>query len=146
MIQNRKQLKTSSIVVLIFAALTLIKIIADVWYMDFSIVEIPEGLPDNTIMIVKIIFAAISFVCLLPQVYIGCKGLKMAKAPDSSRAHIVWGTILLVFAVIGLFSPAFAIIKQEEVSENVSTLFSVLLEVIVFYEYVKYARLVQKGE
>ena len=87
----------------------------------------------------------VSLVCLLPQVYIGIKGLKIAKNPDSSKGHIVWGIILLAFAIIGMVSPLVAVIKQDEVFENASALLSILIEVAFFYDYVKCARVVAKA-
>lgn len=143
--QSRKYLKISSIVVLIFAGLTLLNLVSELLFGELNRAEIPAGSPENILLITKIILLVVSILLLLPQVYVGIKGLKMAKNPDSSKAHIIWGTILLVIAVLGLVSPAIALIKQEDVFNNVSELFSILVDVIVFFDYVKYARRVSRG-
>ena len=143
--QTRKHLKFSSLAILALAGVSLINIVSELLFGEINNAEIPAGSPDNILLITKIILMAVSFLFLLPQVYIGIKGLKVAKNPDSSKGHIVWGIILLVFAIIGMISPLIAVIKQEEVFENASALLSILIEVAFFYDYVKYARVVAKA-
>ena len=140
--QARKNLKNMSIVVLLLAAATLVQIGTELMLGELNSVEIPAGSPDNILLITKIRLLSISFVLLLPQLYIGIKGLKEAKSPTDSKGHIVWGMILFVLTLVGLISPAVAIIKREAVLENVSSLCSILVEVVVFFDYIKYARLV----
>ena len=142
---TRKHLKFSSLAILAMAGLTFINIVSELLLGELNGAEIPAGSPDKTLLITKIILMVVSFLFLLPQVYVGIKGLKIAKNPDSSKGHIVWGTILLVIAVIGLLSPIVAIVKQEAVFENASELLSVAVEVAFFYDYVKYARAVAKA-
>ena len=144
--QSRKHLKTWSIVVLIFTGLSLLDLVTELLFGDLNSVTIPEGSPENILLITKIILLAVSLLFLLPQLYIGIKGLKMAKNPDTSRGHIVWGTILLVISVIGLIAPVIAIIKQENIFENISQFASILIEALVFYDYVKYAKAVRLGK
>ena len=144
--QSRKHLKTWSIVVLIFTGLSLLDLVTELLFGDLNSVTIPEGSPENILLITKIILLAVSLLFLLPQLYIGIKGLKMAKNPDTSRGHIVWGTILLVISVIGLIPPVIAIIKQENIFENISQFAGILIEALVFYDYVKYAKAVRLGK
>ena len=142
---SRKGLKISSIVVLIFAVVSVLNIVSELLFGDLNNAEIPAGSPDNILLITKIILLAVSFVLLLPQIYIGLKGLKLAKYPDSSRLHIVIGIILLVLTAVDLISPMISVIKMESVFQNVSELCGVIVEVMVYYEYVKYARAVSQG-
>ena len=142
---SRKGLKISSIVVLIFAGVSVLNIVSELLFGDLNNAEIPAGSPDNILLITKIILLAVSFVLLLPQIYIGLKGLKLAKYPDSSRLHIVIGIILLVLTAVDLISPMISVIKMESVFQNVSEFLGVIVEVMVYYEYVKYARAVSQG-
>ena len=142
----KKNLKVLSIVILIFAGLTLLSLCVELLPDDFSGAEIPEGSPENIVLITKIFLMTLTVIMLLPQIYIGIKGIKMAKNPDSSKAHIVWAIILLAFSVIAIISPLVAIFKQEAVKENVSDLCNILVEAIMFFEYIVYARAVAKGE
>ena len=113
--QARKNLKTSSIIVLALAGLSLLNLIFGIFFGDLSTelnnATIPDGAPDNVILITKIFVLVVSILILLPQLYVGLKGLKMAKKPDSSRGHIVWGIILVVFTACGLLSPFVALIQ-----------------------------------
>ena len=148
--QARKNLKTSSIIVLVLAGLSLINILFELFFGEFSKalsgVTIPEGAPENIVLIAQIFVLAVSLLILLPQVYIGIKGLKIAKKPDSSRGHIIWGIILLVFTAFGLFSPFVALIqKNGEAFDNISELCSIAVDVFILFEYVKFARDVRKN-
>ena len=143
--QSRKHLKISSIVVLILAGVTLLNLVSELLFGEINRAEIPVGAPDNILLITKIILLVVSVVLLLPQIYIGMKGIKVAKKPDSSKGHIILGTVLLVIATLALVSPAIAIFNREDVFNNVSELLSIAVEVIVFFDYVKYARAVAKG-
>lgn len=148
--QARKNLKTSSIIVLVLAGLSLINILFELFFGEFSKAlsgaTIPEGAPENIVLIAQIFVLAVSLLILLPQVYIGIKGLKIAKKPDSSRGHIIWGIILLVFTAFGLISPFVALIqKNGEAFDNISELCSIAVDVFILFEYVKFARDVRKN-
>ena len=142
--QSRKNLKILSIVMVVFAVLTLLSLVTELIFGNFNDAVIPEGSPDNILLITKIFVAVISFAFLLPQIYVGIKGLKMAKNPDSSKGHIIWATILLVISVIGLVSPIVSIIKLEAIFENISTIITILVDVVIYYLFIKYAKIVAK--
>ena len=143
--QKKKQLKSASILVLIFAGLSLVKTIVELIFTDLDVATIPEGLPENILLITKIVFAVISVLLLIPNVYIGIKGLKLASKPDSSaKAHIVWGIILLVLTVLSLVSPITDIMQKQNVSANISILLGGLLDAIVLFDYVKCAKALAK--
>ena len=144
--QSRKQFKIASLVVLIFTAFTLVNLIAEIFYGDLSNAALPEGAPSNATAITQIFLLVFSFVMLLPQVYIGWKGLRVAKNPDDSKGHIIWAAILLGFAALGLIESVITMIQQGGTYENFSGLFGGLLEAVIFYEYIQYARAVLKGQ
>ena len=137
---SRTNLKIASFIVLLFAALTLVQLISELCFGEINNAVIPDGAPANVLLITKVVVISVSFICLLPQVYIGIKGLMMAKNPTSSRVHIIIAIVLFALTAIGLISPAVAIIKKSEVGSNVSEIFSVLLELVIFYDYIVYAK------
>ena len=148
--QARKNLKSSSIIVLALAGLSLLNMLFEIFFgelnQELSGATIPEGSPNNIVLIAKIVVLVISVLMLLPQVYIGIKGLKMAKKPDASSAHIVWGIILIVFTVLALVTPFVAFVKGEgEAFGNASEFLSIAVDAVILYEYVKYARIVRNG-
>lgn len=146
--QTRKQLKIYSVIVLALAGLSLLNILFGLFFSEFSEVlknaAIPEGAPDNIFLITQIFVLVISFLLLLPQAYIGIKGLKMAKTPNSSKGHIVWGIILIAFTAGGLISPFLALIQGNgEAFGNIAELCSIAVDVFILFEYVKYAMAVR---
>ena len=142
---SRKHLKINSIIILIFAACTLLNIIAELFFGDLSTVTIPDGAPNNIVLITQIFMLVFSAILLLPQIYIGFKGIKVAKKPDSSKAHIVWAIILFVCAVITLLSSAIAMITTGDVKGSIAAILSVFVEVAVYFDYIKHAKIVAKN-
>ena len=146
MSQTRKKLKAVSIVVLALAGLSMLNLAFELFFGEsFNSAEIPEGSPDNIILIAKIVVAVISFIVLLPQIYIGFKGIKVANNPDSSRAHIIWGFILFVLTLISLISPLMAIIKLEDVFANVAQFLSVAVDAAILFSYIRFSKMVSEG-
>ena len=133
-----------ALIVLLFAGLTLLGIITELVYGDLNSAQIPAGAPENILLITKTFVMVIALLLMLPKVYVGVKGLKMAKAPNASKGHIIVAAIILAFSIFSLIDPAMAILKQDGTSGNVSSLFNILLEVTIYYEYIKNARLVAK--
>ena len=140
--QTRKNLKTTSILVLLFAVLDLVRVIVSLIFDGFGSAE---GATDGAVLVANIIVLSVTGICLIPQVYIGLKGIKVANAPDSSKAHIIWAMILFVITVLSLISPIIGLIKKDAGSDNVGTLLALLLEGVIYFEYVKYARDIAKG-
>lgn len=138
--QERKQLKTSSWIVLLFAGLTLVQIIAELLFGEMN----SMGAPDNILLITKMVLLGFSVLFLLPKAYVGFKGLRIAKKPNASKGHIIWAGIIFVLSVLSLLDPAIAILKREGVAGNASAFFSILVEVVIYYDYIKHARAIAK--
>ena len=142
--QARKHLKISSFVVLLFAGLTLLQIITELVFGELNSAQIPAGAPENTLLITKIIVLVVSLLLLLPSVYVGLKGLRIAKEPNSSKGHIIWAGIIFVFSILELIDPVVGILKYGSWGENAGALFSIALDMVIYYDYIKYARAVAK--
>ena len=142
----RKNLKVSAILVLIFAGLSLIRTICDMIFLDPSKVTVPEGSPENIVLIAKFVIIGIALVVLLPQVYVGVKGLKLASNPGPAKACIVWATILFVISILSIISPIAGLIKHEFIGSNVSALLDAVVDILIYFEFIKYAKTVSQGE
>ena len=142
--QAKKHLKWTSIALLALAGSTLLQIVAELLFGDLNNAEIPAGSPDHILMITKIILLGFSCVMLFPQVYVGVKGLLVVKAPNASKGHIVWAIVLFVFTLVDLLSPAFALVMQDNVNENLSLLLGGLVEASVYFDYIKYAKVIAR--
>ena len=147
--KTRNNLKTVSIVVLALAGLSLLNTLFELFFgelkAELNSATAPAGSPDNIVFITQIFLLVISFLILLPHAYIGFKGIKIAKTPDSSKAHIIWGIILLVFTAAALISPFLALIQGGNAFENIAELCSILVDVAVLVQYVSLASAVRKG-
>ena len=143
--QTRKNLKLSSIAVLALAVFSLLQILSVLLYGEFNNAAIPEDAPENILLITKIFVFSVSFLLTLPNIYIGIKGLRIAKKPNSSKGHIVWGIILLVLASLSLISPVVDFINNGFKFDSISEFFSIAVEVIVFFEYIKYSISLRKA-
>lgn len=148
MAQAKKNLKTYSIIVLALGALTLINLLFELFFGELNgelnNATIPDGAPANVAMIARIFILVISLLFLLPQFYIGIKGLKIVKKPDSSRAHIVWGVILTVFTALTWISSFLAFFQGDgDAFGKVAEFFSIAVDVYVLFEYVRYAKAVR---
>jgi hypothetical protein len=146
---TRKNLRTVSIVVLALAGLSLLSVLFETFFGELHETlkgaAIPEGAPDNIVMITKVFVLVISVLLLIPQVYIGIKGIKIAAKPDDSCAHIVWGIILIVINAGGLISPFIAFLQGNEAFGNGAEILSILVDIGILFEFVKLSKDVREG-
>ena len=141
--KNTRNLKNYSVIALGLAFLSLINIIFELFFGELNKelinASIPEGSPENIVLITKVFVLVVSLFVILPQIYIGFKGIKIAKNPNRSIGHIIWGIILVIFTAGALITPFLALIKGEDALANGSELLSIGVDVFVLVEYVKYA-------
>lgn len=141
----RKNLKLMSLVVLALAAVTFVRTILDAFSIDFDMAALPEGTTAGMVLAAQIVLCALSFILLLPQIYVGVKGLKISKKPDDSKAHIVWAIILTVISAIGIISPVSNIINAGNIVDNVVAIVDMATDVAVYIAYIAYAKQVLKA-
>ena len=138
---TRKELKLTSIAILVFAALSLVSVITSIIFGDFSSLA---DTPDGILLASKIIVVVIAALILLPQVYVGVKGIKIAKAPVSTKAHIVWATILLVISVISVIMFVVDLFEAGNTAQEVGDLCNAVVEGVLFFEYIRLAKAIAK--
>lgn len=144
MSNSRNHLKEASFLVLLFTAFSFIRMIIQV-FVGFEADPTQVGVSHEIIVVTMIVMFVVGLILLLPQLYVGVKGMKIAKNPTSSKGHIVWAVILLVFSAFGIISTVTSIAEQINVVDNVITLVDHALDVIVYCMYIKYANRVLKG-
>ena len=142
--QNRKHLRISSFLVLFMAALTLLRLLAELAWGEINYAIIPDGAPENVISIAKTFLLVTSLLFLLPEVYVGIKGLRIAKKPNLSKGHIVWAIIIFALTVINIVSPLIGVVSGDNQKENLSTVLSLVVSASIYFDYIKYARLIAK--
>ena len=138
--KTRKNLKELSIVALIFVGLSLIRMIVDVCLNGFGeIKDLPEGVSESVGQVALVVVWVLGILFLIPQIYVGVKGIKQANNPTPGKAHIVWAFILAAMSVLSTIS-AMSKLSHGYSTENLLTLIDVLLNVIIFVAYFYYAR------
>ena len=142
--QTRKYLKLSSIAVLALAFFSLLQIVSELLYGELNNAVIPEGAPENILPITKIVLFSVALLLTLPNIYIGIKGLRIAKKPNSSKGHIVWAIIILAIAALFLIEQGVGFIHDGFNFESISAFCSIVVEVAVFVEYIRLAIAVRK--
>jgi hypothetical protein len=138
--KNRKELKSFSIVILAFVALDLIKIIISLFVKGLPLPnEIPEGMSKDIVQITTIIIFAVSLIILIPQIYVGVKGLMIANGAKSGNAHIIWAIILVALSAIATISGIVDITKAFSF-DAVLNILSPAVDVVIFAFYYFYAK------
>ena len=135
----KRNLKEISIVLLILVGLSLVRMIVEVALGGLMVQELPEGVTEELMQAALIIVFVIGLLILLPQIYVGIKGIKESKKPTSSRAHIVWAKIIFVLSIIALISPISSLIQGADIVDNVLTLVDILLDVVLYFLFIIYA-------
>jgi hypothetical protein len=100
----RKNIRELSVVMLLLAAFSFIRLIVDVMFTDFSSANLPDGVTASVVFVVKVVMCAVGLILLLPQIYVGVKGVKVSKNSKVSTAAIVWDIILAVISVLAAVS------------------------------------------
>lgn len=143
--KNKKNLKILSILILALAVYSLIRIVLSVFSIDLNPEDLTDGASATHLLIGQIFVCVVSVILLIPQIFVGIKGIKVSNNPDSSKAHIVWAVILTVLSVIGILSPASELIKGVAVLDNLLTVADMALDAIIYIEYINYAKKLVKA-
>jgi uncharacterized membrane protein len=143
--KNKKNLKILSILILALAVYSLIRIVLSVFSIDLNPEDLTDGASATHLLIGQIFVCVVSVILLIPQIFVGIRGIKVSNNPDSSKAHIVWAVILTVLSVIGILSPASELIKGVAVLDNLLAVADMVLDAIIYIEYINYAKKLVKA-
>ena len=138
--KTRKQLKEISVVILILAAFSLIRAVVDVILTDFSQASRLEGVTPGLILATQIFLIVFAFVLMIPEIYVGVKGIKIANASSSSKAPIVWAVILAIFSGVGVISSVSSLIQQGDLVGDLLELADKVVDVLLYITYINYAK------
>ena len=128
----------ASIIVILFAILTLVDIAAELFVVDGNFAGI-DGMMQNVELITGSFVMLLSFIFLLPEFYVGFKGIKVARDPDSSKAHIFFAILIFIIAILNVISAIVAIISQVDIAGNGVYGIDNVFRAIVYFVYIKCA-------
>lgn len=137
--QTKKNLRIISLCLVIFSIVSLALAAMDLitFWMDR---DNYSGTSDGVVLASIGIVGVMSLLMVAVQIYIGLKGMKVAKEPDSSKGHITWATVLLVLSIIALVSPVMEMIQTKAIVANVVTIIDCLVDVFLYYYFIKWAK------
>ena len=137
--QTKKNLRIISLCLVIFSIVSLALAAMDLitFWMDR---DNYSGTSDGVVLASIGIVGVMSLLMVAVQIYIGLKGMKVAKEPDSSKGHITWATVLLVLSIIALVSPVMEMIQTKAIVANVVTIIDCLVDVHLYYYFIKWAK------
>ena len=144
----RKNIKVTGICII---ALALLKLVASIVNFVTKGVEVPESMitPELTrdaVYAIMVVAWVVTLILHLPSFYVGFKGLKVAKNPDNSKAHIVWATILLVFAVISVLSQVGELSKATDMLDAILKIVDEVCIGTLYVFYILEAKKIRAGE
>ena len=137
--KSRKNLKEFSIVVLIFAGLSLLRLLFELCLGELNSMPLPEGVSAEALLVTKIILFCIGCFLTFPQIYIGVRGIMIAKNPTPAKAHIVVAIVLLVSILVTLGTPIINLMNGVSPLDNISDLCNIILNACVTFIYIRYA-------
>ena len=143
MTNSRKNLRDISTIVLFFAVINCVREVLNIFLVDFKMATLPEGATEGLVLVTQIVMAAFALIFLIPDLYVGVKGLKVAKKPDSSKAHIVWATILAVLSVFALLSHISGL-AQSGIVNGLINIIGTAADVAIYVCYIVCAKQVRK--
>jgi uncharacterized membrane protein len=144
MSKNRKELKLISILILVLVAVTFIRVIVDACLNGiYQFKEIPNGMTEDMMKVRSIIAFVLSFAMFFPQIYVGVKGLELAKDSTKGKAHIVLVVILIIVFGVSAISGVVSLAKNFD-SMKLLEVFDAVADVALFGCYYVYARRVEK--
>ena len=137
--QTKKNLRIISLCLVIFSIVSLALAAMDLitFWMDR---DNYSGTSDGVVLASIGIVGVMSLLMVAVQIYIGLKGMKVAKEPDSSKGHITWATVFLVLSIIALVSPVMEMIQTKAIVANVVTIIDCLVDVLLYYYFIKWAK------
>lgn len=139
---NRNHLKIASAIILLFTALNFLRTAGG--FVIGNLAMLPDDTSKRVVFFVRILLVVVTFVFMLPQLYVGVRGLRIAKNPCATKGHIVWAWILLVLAVIGLFENIASLVQQGALLSKCYSLILVLLSIASYLYYIVFAQAIAK--
>ena len=143
---SKRNLKSMSVLILVLAAISFVRLILNAMLPEFTPDQLPAGATEGVVLASRIVMCVFGLVLLVPQIYVGTKGFKISNGSASfTKAPVVWATILAILSAISLISPISGLIQNGVTVGHVLELADFALDVVVYFVYIKYANEVLKA-
>ena len=142
---QKRNLKSASFLILFLTLLAVVRLVLNVIQSGFEVTEVPAGMTPEVAKIVMIFGFVVAIVLLIPRLYVGVKGIKVANEPSDAKAHIIWAVLFLIVGIWSMTTDISAIIKAKDLVMDILTLVSSACEVFAYALFVYCAVKIRKG-
>ena len=145
MSKNRKRLQIASLIILTITLFILVRNIVNVSIHGFEATTIPEelietGVTLETLTIVNIILFVVSLLILIPDAYVGIKGLQIVKSKTEKKSHITLAKIFVVLYGLTFVSTCMSFTTTTNLPLTIISLVVELFATLAFLFYAIYAK------
>lgn len=147
--ENRKKLHDYSLALIFLAVLDLFVYFANLatGVINGTINDALKTIEPNMVDAVKIVLlvvAVLMAILTLSEAFIGFKGLKVAREPNSDKGYITASKVLLVLCVIAFASQIVSLFGgNTDIVSEVFNIISVALDIVIFAIFIKVANSVR---
>lgn len=148
--ENRKKLHDYSIIIICFAVLNVFTFAGTVIasLVDGSIGKALDTVEADMVGAVKIgliIFSVLTALLTFSDAFIGIKGLKVSREPNTDKGYIIAAKIFFVLSVLATISAAAALAdKNTQIIDGILTLANAVIDVFLYALFIKAANAVRK--
>lgn len=141
--KTKRDLWITSVVILVLTLIVVVNAIIGAASTGFTFNAAPvDGLSKEIVQIILIITWAIGLIVLIPQIYVGYTGMKIAKdqADPRKKGHLIWAIILAIFSLISVITSISNIANSKNLASDIINLVDAILSVLLFGGYVFFVR------
>ena len=148
--ENRKKLHDYSIIMICFAVLNVFTFVGTIIanLVDGSIGKALDTVEADMVGAVKIgliIFSALTALLTFSDAFIGIKGLKVSREPNTDKGYIIAAKIFFVLSVLATISAVAALTdKNTQIIDGILTLANAVIDVFLYALFIKAANAVRK--
>lgn len=148
--ENRKKLHDYSIIMICFAVLNVFTFVGTIIasLVDGSIGKALDTVEADMVGAVKIgliIFSVLTALLTFSDAFIGIKGLKVSREPNTDKGYIIAAKIFFVLSVLATISAVAALTdKNTQIIDGILTLANAVIDVFLYALFIKAANAVRK--
>lgn len=145
--KTKSEFKILSMLLLVLAALDAVRIITNLVKNVNAAQQALSGIAPELVKIAVIIAGVVSLALLLPDIFLGVRGIKIANGAEvTGRGHIIWAKVLLVFSIIAAVLAVVDLIGSSDILMSLLSLATAGIDVALYVFYIKYANALRAAQ
>lgn len=145
--KTKSDFKVLSMLLLFLAALDAVRIISNLVKNVNATPQAVANMAPELVKIAVIIAGVVSLALLLPDIFLGVRGIKIANGAEvTGRGHIIWAKVLLVFSIIAAVLAVFDLFGSSDILMSLLSLATAAIDVFIYIFYIKYANALRAAQ